>query len=132
MVPSAGEAGSLGELIESTFGSAEMMKLEFTSAAKSNFGSGWTWLLLTTEGTLEIVNTDDADSPVTWPDIQTPLLTVDVWEHAYYIDYRNGRGDYLEHIWQIINWDFVEEMYNSNIGDTRPGHLDDNHRHHEL
>ena len=71
----------------------------------SNFGSGWTWLVKTPDGVLKIVNTDDAANPMQQG--HTPLLTCDVWEHAYYIDYRNARADYLEAFWQIVNWDFV-------------------------
>ena len=98
-------AGALGDAITETFGSFEAFKEAFIKAGIGNFGSGWTWLLKNPAGGLEIVNTDDAGNPMT--DGHEPLLTVDVWEHAYYIDFRNARPKYLADIWSIINWDFV-------------------------
>ncbi|MFG1509380.1 Fe-Mn family superoxide dismutase, partial [Saccharospirillum sp. HFRX-2] len=73
------------------------------------FGSGWTWLVKNADGSVEIVNTDDAGTPITSG--QTPLLTVDVWEHAYYIDYRNSRPDYLAAFWKLVNWEFANENF---------------------
>lgn len=103
---SGGEpTGTLADAIAGTFGSFEEFKKQFSASAAGNFGSGWTWLVKNGDGTLEIVNTSNAANPMT--DGKTPLLTVDVWEHAYYIDYRNARPKYLEQIWGIINWDFV-------------------------
>lgn len=98
--------GKLLEAINTAFGSLENFKKAFTSAAKSNFGSGWTWLVQNADDVLEIVSTDDADTPVRDPSV-TPLLTVDVWEHAYYLDHRNDRGAYLDAFWKLVNWPFV-------------------------
>ncbi len=102
-------AGALGDAITETFGSFEAFKEAFIKAGIGNFGSGWTWLVKNPAGGLEIVNTDDAGNPMT--DGHQPLLTVDVWEHAYYIDFRNARPKYLADIWNIINWDFVAANY---------------------
>ena len=97
--------GALADAINSTFGSFDEFKTQFAASGATNFGSGWTWLVKNADGNLEIVNTSNAANPMT--DGATPLLTVDVWEHAYYIDFRNARPKYLEEIWQLINWDFV-------------------------
>ncbi len=101
--------GSIGDAIVEAFGSFDAFKEQFIKSAIGNFGSGWTWLVKNADGGLEIVNTDDAETPLT--DGLTPLLTIDVWEHAYYIDYRNARPKYLDEIWKIVNWDFVEANY---------------------
>lgn len=97
--------GALANAINETFGSFADFKEKFTTSAATNFGCGWTWLVKNKDGKLEIVNTTGAGTPMT--DGRTALLTVDVWEHAYYIDYRNARPKYLEHFWNLINWDFV-------------------------
>lgn len=97
--------GVLLEKIEENFGSFEKFVEDFTNSCINNFGSGWTWLVKTPEGKLEIVNTSNAATPLTTEN--TPLLTCDVWEHAYYIDYRNARPNYLSAFWELINWDFV-------------------------
>ncbi|EAQ95843.1 superoxide dismutase [Fe] [Congregibacter litoralis] len=97
--------GKLAEAINAAFGSFDKFKEEFSAAAAGNFGSGWTWLVQNTDGSVAISNTSNAGCPVT-EDV-TPLLTVDVWEHAYYIDYRNARPKYLEAFWNLVNWDFV-------------------------
>ena len=97
--------GALADAINAAFGSFDAFKEKFAQSAATNFGSGWTWLVKNGSGTLEIVNTSNAANPMT--DGKTPLLTVDVWEHAYYIDYRNARPKYLAEIWGLINWDFV-------------------------
>jgi Fe-Mn family superoxide dismutase len=102
-------AGTVGDAITQAFGGFDAFKEQFIKSAVGNFGSGWTWLVKNADGSLEIVNTDDAGNPLT--DGKTPLLTIDVWEHAYYIDYRNARPKYLEEIWKIVNWDFVEANY---------------------
>ena len=99
----------LAEAIDQTFGSFDQFKDQFASAALGNFGSGWTWLVKNKAGALEIVNTDDAENPMTQDCM--PLLTCDVWEHAYYIDYRNKRPDYIAAFWQLVNWDFVAGNY---------------------
>ena len=97
--------GKLAQEIAKEFNTFDEFKETFNAAAKGNFGSGWTWLTKDSSGRLEIVNTDDAGNPMT--DGQQPLLTCDVWEHAYYIDYRNQRGEYLDAFWKLVNWDFV-------------------------
>jgi Fe-Mn family superoxide dismutase len=97
--------GALADAINSKFGSFAEFKDQFTKSAATNFGSGWTWLVKNADGSLEIVNTSNAGCPLTAG--QTPLLTCDVWEHAYYIDYRNARPKYLESFWALVNWDFV-------------------------
>jgi Fe-Mn family superoxide dismutase len=99
--------GELASAIDSAFGSLPEFRSSFSSAAGSNFGSGWTWLVMNADGRLEIVNTSNAGNPMT--DGKRPLLTCDVWEHAYYIDYRNARPDYIEAFWHIVNWDFVAQ-----------------------
>lgn len=95
------------ELINKTWGDFEKFKTEFTKSAVSNFGSGWTWLVKNKDGALSIVNTSNAQTPLTSGLI--PLLTVDVWEHAYYIDYRNERPKFLNSFWALANWDFVNK-----------------------
>jgi Fe-Mn family superoxide dismutase len=97
--------GALADAINKAFGSFAEFKEKFSTSAATNFGSGWTWLVKNADGSVAIVNTSNAGCPLTSD--QTPLLTVDVWEHAYYIDYRNARPKYLESIWGLINWDFV-------------------------
>jgi len=101
-----GEAGgALASALVNTFGSFGSFREQMTQSAATNFGSGWTWLVKAADGGLEIVNTTNAGNPLT--DGKTPLLAIDVWEHAYYIDYRNARPKYLQEIWKIINWDAV-------------------------
>jgi Fe-Mn family superoxide dismutase len=109
--PSGGGApsGDLASAIDGAFGSFDNFKAEFTKAAATNFGAGWTWLVKNADGSLAIVSTSNAGTPMT--DGQTALLTVDVWEHAYYVDYRNARPKYLEEIWKLFNWDFVSENF---------------------
>ncbi len=101
--------GELGSAIGEFFGDFATFKEKFTASAIGNFGSGWTWLVKNPEGNLEIVNTDDAGNPMT--DGYQPLLTCDVWEHAYYIDYRNARPQYLDAFWKLVNWDFVARTH---------------------
>lgn len=98
-------SGTLADAINNAFGSFESFREQFSTSAVTNFGSGWTWLVKNNDGVLEIVNTSNAANPMT--DGQTPLLTCDVWEHAYYIDYRNARPAYLEAFWKLVNWEFV-------------------------
>ncbi|WP_346839279.1 superoxide dismutase [Fe] [Microbulbifer sp. SAOS-129_SWC] len=106
-----GEAtGAVAEAINAAFGSFDKFKEEFTNSAVNNFGSGWTWLVKKGDGSVAIVNTSNAATPVTEAD-QTPLLTCDVWEHAYYIDYRNARPKYMEAFWALVNWDFVNQNF---------------------
>jgi len=109
--PNGGGApdGNLGSAIDNTFGSFDAFKEKFTASAVGNFGSGWTWLVKNPDGSIEIVNTGNAGSPLTAG--QTPLLTCDVWEHAYYIDYRNARPAYVGAFWNLVNWEFVAGNY---------------------
>ncbi|MFV9473340.1 superoxide dismutase [Fe] [Advenella sp. RU8] len=97
--------GALLEAINAKWGSVAAFKEAFNKSAAGNFGSGWTWLVKKEDGTLDIVNTSNAATPLTGTD--KPLLTCDVWEHAYYIDYRNARPKYLETFWNIVNWEFA-------------------------
>ncbi|NLU18132.1 MAG: superoxide dismutase [Fe] [Serratia liquefaciens] len=99
--------GKLAAAINQAFGSFTAFREQFSDAAVKNFGAGWTWLVKKPDGSLAIVNTSNAATPLTGED--KPLLTVDVWEHAYYIDYRNARPTYLENFWALVNWAFVEE-----------------------
>ncbi|MDD5212126.1 MAG: superoxide dismutase [Sulfuricurvum sp.] len=95
----------LSDLINRDFGSLEAFKEAFITIAIALFGSGWVWLVVTKENKLSIMQTSNADTPIRHGNI--PLLTCDVWEHAYYIDYRNSRADYLENWWKLVNWEFV-------------------------
>ncbi|PSU95257.1 superoxide dismutase [Fe] [Photobacterium kishitanii] len=100
--------GELADAIVKAFGSFAEFKVKFTDSAINNFGSGWTWLVKTEDGSLEIINTSNAGCPIAEEGLKmTPLLTVDVWEHAYYIDYRNVRPDYMAAFWALVNWDFA-------------------------
>lgn len=102
-------SGSLADAITARFGSFDGFRETFIKSATTNFGSGWTWLVKSDEGELDIVNTSNAANPMT--DGLIPLMTIDVWEHAYYIDYRNARPKYLDEIWKIINWEFIEANF---------------------
>jgi Fe-Mn family superoxide dismutase len=99
----------LSAAIAETFGSIDKFKELFSAAAVTTFGSGWAWLVKDSLGKLEIVTTSNAGCPIT--EGKTPLLTFDVWEHAYYIDYRNARPKYVESLWNIVNWDFVSSQF---------------------
>jgi Fe-Mn family superoxide dismutase len=107
LAPNAGGAptGALADAINAKWGSFDAFKDAFTKSAVGNFGSGWTWLVKKADGSLDIVNTSNAATPLTGAD--KPLMTCDVWEHAYYVDYRNRRPDYLGAFWAVVNWDFV-------------------------
>lgn len=101
-----GEAtGKLAESIDKYFGSFTAFKEKFTAIALAAFGSGWVWLVKNGDGSLDIISTSNAGTPVTEGKI--PLLTCDVWEHAYYIDYRNARPAYVEQFWNVVDWKFV-------------------------
>ena len=102
-------SGALAAAIDATFGSFDEFKAKFATSAATNFGAGWTWLVKNADGSIEIVNTSNAGCPLTAG--QTPLLTCDVWEHAYYIDFRNARPKYVETFWKLVNWDFVEANF---------------------
>lgn len=101
--------GALGEAITKTFGSYEKFKEQFTKTAIGTFGSGWAWLVKKQDGSLEIQSTSNAQTPMTTG--AKALLTCDVWEHAYYIDYRNARPKYLENFWALVNWDFAAKNF---------------------
>jgi len=111
LAPSAGgePSGDLAQAIANAFGSFDAFKEKFTASAAGNFGSGWTWLVKNSDGTVEIVNTSNAETPLTTD--KQPLLTCDVWEHAYYIDYRNARPKYVESFWNLVNWEFVAQNF---------------------
>ncbi|MCB9831519.1 MAG: superoxide dismutase [Fe] [Planctomycetes bacterium] len=97
--------GALADALTSAFGSFAAFKEKFSAEAAGHFGSGWAWLVKNAAGGLEICSTHDAGCPLT--DGKKPLLTCDVWEHAYYVDYRNARPNYVEAFWKLVNWDFV-------------------------
>jgi len=98
-------SGKLADAINKAFGSFDQFKEQFTQTAVTTFGSGWAWLVQRADGNLALVSTSNAATPLTGPD--HALLTCDVWEHAYYIDYRNARPKYVEAFWNLINWEFV-------------------------
>lgn len=101
--------GELGAAIERDFGSFAAFKEQFSKTAITTFGSGWGWLVKNADGKLALASTSNAETPLTGD--SKPLLTCDVWEHAYYIDYRNARPQYLEAFWHLVNWDFVAAQF---------------------
>lgn len=101
--------GELAEAINSTFGSFEKFKEEFSNAAATRFGSGWAWLSVDADGKLKVHSTANQDSPIM--DGLTPILGLDVWEHAYYLNYQNRRPDYISAFWNVVNWTQVAEYY---------------------
>lgn len=101
--------GRLGDAIKEQFGSFEQFKIAFADAGVATFGSGWVWLVKNKEGKLEIVKESNAGNPITKG--LKPILTFDVWEHAYYLDYQNRRPDYLSALWDIVNWGFVATRF---------------------
>jgi len=111
MKPNGGGAptGVLADAIGAKWSSFDKFKEEFTKSCVGNFGSGWTWLVKKADGSVDIVNTSNAGTPLTGAD--KPLMTCDVWEHAYYIDYRNLRAKYVETFWNLVNWDFVAKNF---------------------
>jgi Fe-Mn family superoxide dismutase len=108
LAPKAGgePGGALAGAIRSQFGSFAAFKEQFSNTAVTHFGSGWAWLVRTPDGKLAIEGTSNAQTPLR--DGKTPLLTCDVWEHAYYIDFRNARAKYVEAFWNLVNWRWVE------------------------
>lgn len=113
LAPNAGGVPEDGLLqaIQATFGNFDNFKEKFSASCISLFGSGWTWLVKDQTGNLAIVNTSNANTPI--KEGKIPLLTCDVWEHAYYIDYRNMRAKYVESFWRIVNWSFVQKNWSS-------------------
>ena len=113
MAPNAGgePTGALAEAITAAFGSFAEFKAAFTQAAMTRFGSGWAWLVQSEDGQLQITSTANAENPMT--DGLKPLMTCDVWEHAYYIDTRNDRGAYLNHFWNLVNWDYISQQFSA-------------------
>ena len=101
--------GKLAEAISSSFGSFDDFKKEFGAAALTLFGSGWAWLSVNAQGKLEITKESNAGNPLTKGG--QPLLTIDVWEHAYYLDYQNRRADYIAALWNIIDWTVIESRF---------------------
>jgi Fe-Mn family superoxide dismutase len=102
-------SGALAEAIDNTFGSFDKFKENFSKTAIGTFGSGWAWLVKNPDGSIELLSSSNAGTPMTQG--KTALLTCDVWEHAYYIDYRNARPTYVEKFWELVNWQFVEENF---------------------
>lgn len=102
-------SGALGDAIKAKWGSFDAFKEAFSKAAVGTFGSGWAWLVKTADGQIDIVSTSNAATPMT--NGQKALMTCDVWEHAYYVDYRNARPKYVEAFWNLVNWDFVSQNY---------------------
>jgi Fe-Mn family superoxide dismutase len=113
MSPSGGKepTGALKMAIERDFGSLAAFREKFSSAAANLFGSGWAWLAKDDSGKLEIMPLSNADTPLKHG--KQPIFTLDVWEHAYYIDYRNRRPDFIQKFWDVVNWDFVAKSYGS-------------------
>lgn len=111
MGPDAGGAptGELADAIDAAFGSFDAFKEKFSKAAMTRFGSGWAWLVVKGGGSLDVYNTPGHDSPYTNGD--TPILVIDVWEHAYYLKYQNRRGAFVENWWNVVNWDEVAKRY---------------------
>ena len=113
LAPNAGGSptGDLAAAIDSTFGSFDAFKEKFAAAAATRFGSGWAWLVVNKDGGLEVTSTANQDSPLMIG--QTPILGLDVWEHAYYLNYQNRRPDYVKSFWNVVNWSKVAEYYTS-------------------
>ena len=117
LAPNAGGSptGELADAITAAFGSLDEFKTKFATAGATRFGSGWAWLIVK-DGKLEVSSTPNQDNPLMdVADVKgTPILGVDVWEHAYYLKYQNKRGDYIDNWWHVVNWKQVESNYNSN------------------
>ena len=105
--------GLLREVVERAFGSVDAFKDAFATAAKTRFGSGWAWLVVTPEKTLKIVSTANQDSPLA--EGLKPILLLDVWEHAYYLKYQNRRPEYITNFWNVVNWAEVERLYKASL-----------------
>ncbi len=111
--------GPLAQAIDQNFGSYAEFEKQFAAAAVGLFGSGWAWLVLLKNKKLKIVTTADAKTPIGTAS-GTPLFTMDVWEHAYYIDYRNARAKYVEGFWKVLNWNFAGENFDQSMAVKRP------------
>lgn len=115
MIPGGSKvpSGKLAEDINSTFGSFEEFKKQFSEAGAKRFGSGWAWLAVDKEGKLFVISTANQDNPLMNTEAKqgTPILTIDVWEHAYYLKYQNKRADYLAAFWNVVNWEVVNANY---------------------
>ena len=111
MKPNGGGSptGALADAINAKWGSFDQFKAEFTKCAVGTFGSGWAWLVKKSDSSLDLVSTSNAATPLTSD--ATPLMTCDVWEHAYYIDTRNARPKYVENFWNVVNWDFASQNF---------------------
>jgi len=105
--------GLLREVVERAFGSVDAFKDAFATAAKTRFGSGWAWLVVTPEKTLKIISTANQDSPLA--EGLKPILLLDVWEHAYYLKYQNRRPEYITNFWNVVNWTEVERLYKASL-----------------
>jgi len=119
MSPNGGgnPSGGLSEGIDSSFGSFDNLKTEFNKAAMTVFGSGWAWLGVTADGTLKVTKTPNQDNPISSGEM-IPILGLDVWEHAYYLNYQNRRPDYIEAWWNVVDWKRVEGYYTTiKVGD---------------
>jgi Fe-Mn family superoxide dismutase len=114
MAPNAGGApsGELAAAINAAFGSFDAFKAEFAKAGATRFGSGWAWLLVAPGGAVSVTSTPNQDSPLM--EGKTPILGLDVWEHAYYLNYQNRRPDYIAAWWNVVNWAKVAELYAAN------------------
>lgn len=106
--------GTLADALKKQFGSFEAFQEKFNSAAKTRFGSGWAWLSLNQKGDLQVTSTANQDCPLS--DGLTPIMTLDVWEHAYYLQYQNRRPDYISAWWHVVNWEFIEATYIHLVG----------------
>ncbi|MBK1724229.1 superoxide dismutase [Thiocystis violacea] len=102
--------GDLAAAIDRDFGGADALRQEFSSQLTTLFGSGWVWLARDSDGTLSVESRGNAGNPIT--DGKLPILTCDIWEHAYYVDYRNQKKDYIDAFWQLVNWDFAATNFN--------------------
>ena len=111
LAPNAGgnPTGEIGDAISAKFGDFEAFKAEFKTAATGRFGSGWAWLVVDANGELKVTSSANQDNPIT--DGETPVLGLDVWEHAYYLKYHNVRPDYIAAFFELVNWDKVNELY---------------------
>jgi Fe-Mn family superoxide dismutase len=107
-------SGAVGDAINEAFGSFDSFKEEMKNAGVNQFGSGWAWLVHTSEGGLQVTGLPNQDSPISSGN--TPLLGIDVWEHAYYLNYQNKRPDYIDAFWNVVNWDEVARRYDEAVG----------------